>query len=475
MLHRKILWHALFAVVFFAASLAAEAGVGRQGRWFTYNGQPAYLVGFDLQQVAADPSIDIPAAMQKLADNGINKIRVWVDCWFLGTTGLSPWRRVDGMYDLDAWDDQHYWPRMRTLATEARARNIAIEVTIFAPYPNSTNYWWDKSEWRNAWNAQFNQNGAFASNAAGHFYPEFYRLDLAQRSKSGKTLADYQHALIDKTLHELGSYDNVYFELANEFATAGQGAPNGAIHDAGLRRWQENGIERMNAGTARLVAAHTDADGRGDGLNYWTRNGALDVLNVRFNNVAPEEIFSRLQRSGALASDKILSLNETRGDHDFYRDLDLHTRYAWFMFTAGGHVGFYEDDPKRVLNDQKWVEGAKRLRTLRQVAESVRFWELAPIDARGDDFRGLLKQTPTGNNARVLANPGAEYVLYFWGNKTSTDVAIDMPAHSYSYRWVDVRDGTLLSQGTLASDNKIIPAPANWDPAAGVALVIRRT
>jgi hypothetical protein len=200
----------------------------RSGRWFKYNGTPTYLVGLDTQQLAADPTIDIPATLDRLVEYRINKIRVWIYCWFMGETGLSPWKKVHGIHNLDEFDDLHYWPRMRTLAADAQARNIIVEVTLFAPYPNTRNFWWDNPEWKNAWNRAFNSNQAFTSNTQGHFYPEFYDLNYVETSTSGKTLRMYQQALVGKAVMELGTYGNVYFEIANEFAAD---APADAIHD----------------------------------------------------------------------------------------------------------------------------------------------------------------------------------------------------------------------------------------------------
>lgn len=462
------------AALLWLTAADAGTGVGRAGRWFTYNDKPVYLVGFDLQQLAADPSIDIVATLDKLADHGINKVRVWVDCWFLGARGLSPWRKIDGRFDLDAWDEEHYWPRMRTLAAQARARGIVVEVTIFASYPNAPGYWWDKPAGGNAWNGDFNRNATFSANAKGHFYPEFYSLDHSEQSSSGKTLLKYQEALVHKTVAELGSYDNVYFEVANEFAVETQGAPAGAIHDPVLRRWQETWARRINSRTSQLVAVHGDADGRGTGMKYWVGNDAVDVVNLRFNNATPDEIAARLRQQGGQRSDKILTINETRADPDIYKDIDLHTRYAWAMFLAGGHVAFYEDNPRRVLEDPRWSEAAKRLRVLRQIAESVRFWEMAPVDAMGKDSKGVVVRGPSGDNVQLMAKPGSGYVAYFWGPRSSTDVVMRLPSGRYSYTWHNVTDGAVLGRGSVRGGQPRIAAPKTWNEQAGVVMVIRR-
>jgi hypothetical protein len=330
------------ACSFVEAQSAHRSGLERAGRWFTYDGTPTYLVGLDTQQLAADPTIDIPATLDRLVQYRINKVRVWLYCWFMvEPPGLSPWKRVNGIHNLDEFDDVQYWPRMRTLMAEAQARNIIVEVTLFAPYSNTTNYWWDNPDWQNAWNKAFNSNQAFTSNTHGHFYPQFHDLNHAETSASGKTLRLYQQALVDKAMMELSLYDNVYFEIANEFAVEDWGAPINAIHDPALRLWQETWLERAKLQTPALVGVHSDSDGRGKGAEYWTRNSMIDVLNFRLSNASPGEISAILSASGAQISGKVLTINETAtASIDETLDVDPHTRAAWGMFMAGGTSAF---------------------------------------------------------------------------------------------------------------------------------------
>lgn len=478
--------HLLKAVILFLGILVAinvvyaGPGVGRSGRWFTYDDKPIYLVGFDAQQLAADPAIDITAVLDKFSEFRINKIRVWTYCWFLGDAGYTPWQKINGVHNLDAWDDAVYWPRMRLLAAEARARKIVVEVTIFAPYPNTTNYWWDLPKFKNAWNKDFNSNSAFTSlNGRGHVYPEFYNLNNDERSSRGKSLRSYQQALVDKVVAELEKFDNVYFEIANEFAVDGYGAPSNAIIDnLQLRLWQENWVQRISTLTSRLISVHSDTDGLGQGTPIWNDNRQIDILNFRFLNATPKDISDILRNSGAQSGNKILTINETDGGRgkSYYHDLDLHTRYAWGMFLSGGHIAFYQDDSRRVLTDPDWEMGANRLRVLRDIAESVRFWEMSPVNPKdGSEYDSLITQGPA-EDWQVLATPGSQYVVYFWGKKLSTNAEINLPTGSYRYDWYDVRNKKLLGKGTVTGGgNTVIASPSidSWQGNSGLALVIK--
>jgi hypothetical protein len=371
---------------------------------------------------------------------------------------------------------------MKVLAVEARDRDIVVEVTIFSPYPNTAeNYWWNSADWQNAWNGNFNVNGAFTSNDTRHFYPEFYNLNYGETTRAGRTLRDYQQALVDKVVAELGGYKNVYFEIANEFAVEHWGAPADAIHnDARLRQWQETWVQRIDSQSPRLVSVHSDTIGGAKGTEYWIGNGAIDVLNFRFANKSPGDISVLLNQSGAQISNKILAINESFGGNDdtFYHDLDKQTRYAWGMFVSGGHIAFYEPDARRIVSDPRWETGAMRLRVLRDIAESVSFWEMSPIDGSGNEYDDLITQGPTGMNRQVLANPGSQYVAYFWGTPTSTAVGIGLPTGSYDYSWHDVRNKNVLGRGAVQGSGSTripSPLPSSWNGDAGLALVIKRT
>jgi hypothetical protein len=469
----------------------AEPGVGRSGRWFTYNDQPTYLVGYDLQQLVSDQSIDIPATLQKLADFRINKIRVWTYCWFMGGAGLTPWQKVSGVHNLDAWDNVGYWPRMRALAAEARARDIIVEVTIFSPYPNMTNYWWDSPSFSNAWNKTFNRNLAFSSNANGHFYPEFYNLSYGETSSQGKTLRTYQQALVDKVVAELGSFDNVYFEVANEFAPEHADLNSSSA----VVEWQREWARRIDTTSSRLVATHSEVTDRSGeaflGVELWADQAYIDVLNFRlisvFNGNIPQGISDLLANKVVnhrrlQTLEKILAINETAsnspywGTTDFYTNLDAHTQYAWGMFISGGHIGFYLGNPRDILDEPGWVAGANRLKALRDIAETVRFWEMSPVDGDGNEYDSLIRQGPAGSNWQVLANPGSQYVAYFWGKPSNTNVVVNLPGGRYSYDWYDVRNMNVLGTGTVTgSGNTVIvsPAPASWNGNSGLALTIK--
>ena len=441
----------------------SSTGLSRSGRWFTYDGRPIYLVGFDAQELACDPSVDYVAALDKFVQYRINKVRIWVYAYWRPDNFLHPWQYSRGRFNLDEWDPA-YWRRVRDFAGAARSRKIIVEVTIFAP--NNID---EASDWSRrsgaSWNKSWNTNGAFSANAGAHFSPEFFDLNLPEVSTSARTLRDYQQALLDKAVTELGSFDNVYFEVANEFP----------VRNASIDRvyaWQLNWAKRLNSLTPRLISvhAHEYVGDHSRGIQYFWDEPYVDVLDFHFTSREPDRISSLLHAGQTRG--KVLQTNE---GGDPYSDLDAATRAAWGFFLSGGYYAMYEDKSSRIGSDE-WIGGARRLKALRDIVERVRFWELSPVDAAGNEYDSLISQGPA-TKWQILAKPGSEYVAYFWGDKRTTSVRVSLPSGVYVYEWYDVRTARLVSSGSVSGAGVadiVSAAPAAWDENAGVALLIRR-
>jgi len=450
----------LFAM-FVGSQAVAETGLGRDGARFTYDGEPVYLVGFDTQELACHPTLDYERALDEFVQAGVNKTRVWVYCWF-GTTrfnALTPWARdAQGRHDLAQWNPQ-YWKRLRQVIAAAERRKIVVEVTIFAPYPNTPGYWWSDPEFRNAWNRDFNINGVFSTNADGHFYPQFFDLNY---SENGKRLYDYQHALVAKTIAELGQFANVYFEIANEFAMEGDAAPADGIDQ--VHAWQQHWAATAKELGARLVAVHADGDGQGGGAQYFSSSREVDVLNLRLQKVPPAEIPQRL--AALRKSGKAIAINESA---DYRQDIDQATRYAWAMLLAGGHFAAYEDQAEQI-GSAAWREMAQRLSVLRQLAEISGVAGAVPEPDTGTQ---LLRRSPEG--ATLVAGPDGGFLGYFPNPGSGEPITVSLPSGPYRYMWYDVRNGQVLTEGTVAGGSAAeILLPRPWPGNSGAALVILR-
>lgn len=457
-----------------------SVGLERKDRWFTYNGHYEYFVGVDAQHIAADSTTDFISILDRFRAYRINKVRIWVDAYW-NPDFLHPWiyNRITRKYDLDRWNTS-YWDRVRSFVSAARDRDIVVEISLFDAYPTKPK-WWSNDIMRIAWNKDHNRNNAFSTNEAGHFYPEFFDLNYEERSNSGKSLKDYQRALVDKTLHELDGYPNVYFEIMNEFFQYVSDFPDGYAKTA---PWQKYWAEYVNNRTQRLVTTHVHDSVRPNtgatGVEFFWNLPYVDILNFHLYRTDPNQISDLVHTSQIKG--KVLQNNESFEwyDKNGYTGsvntskLNAVTREAWGWFVSGGYYAFYNG---HLTHFSGWEHLANRAKVLHDLADKVRFWEMSPIDPEGMEYDKLVTQGPGNSDSQwqVFANPGFEYVVYFWGEPGTDPVNIKLPPGKYRYEWYDPRNGDNLRSGIIiGADPAVLPSPptSSWNGEVGVTLFI---
>ncbi len=467
----------LVGVLVGTVASAAEPGLTRHGRWLQYNGRYVYIVGIDRQELACDPHKDYVKALDQLAQYHINKVRIFSYCYWDPNRYWHPWlySAPTGQFDLDAWNPL-YWQRVKDVIAAAQARDILVEFSLFPAYPADPN-WWTDPHTRVAWSKRFNTNGAFSTNASGHFFPEFFDLTYTERSHRGKMLRDYQQALVDKAIAELEAFPNVLFEVANEFFEGVHQLPRGYQ----VYPWQQYWATYIDQRTSQPVAVHVhdamgephlDAAGNPIGIRYFWDLAAVDVLTFHLYQTDPAKLARLLH--GAQGKDKVLQCNESFTI--VAKGVDEVTREAWGWFLAGGYYSLYVDSSADI-GSAPWVQFAQRAKVLRDIAESVPFWQLSPVDHAGKEYDALIRQGPSDQGWQLLANPGVAYVAYFWGRASTVSVKMQLASGSYTYTWHDPRDGSVLGSGSVNGGGIAeMPSPstAAWHPTVGVVLVIQR-
>lgn len=474
---------AMIGTAQFCMDACMANGLQKNGRWFTYNGNYVYLVGVDAQQLAADPSLPYTEILDQFQKVRINKLRIWMDAYWNPAGYLHPWPYdlSSGRYNLDAWNPR-YWDRLKDVISEALKRDIVVEISLFNGYPSDPSWW--SGEFSVAWNGEFNVNGVFSTNDKGHFFPDFFDLTYSETSSSGKTLRDYQQALVDKAIFELGHYPNVYFEVMNEFFEFASDFDNGFEKVA---PWQQFWADYLRQRTDRLVSVHVhdatnDRSVYTQGVEYFWDRPSVDVMTFHLYKTDPGLISDQLHASQD--KNKILQNNES---FQWYADkavspkrLDKVTREAWGWFASGGYYAFYNGQHTEY---EGWDQLGTRAKVLRDVADKLSFWRMRPTDDEGNEYDALLLQGPTGKNRQLLANPGSEYMAYFWGEPKKalrvwpirTDVIIQLPSGKYRYEWYDPRNGDQLAAGKVIGEGATTiqsPSPFLWSGSAGVSLLI---
>ena len=449
-------------------------GLERSGRWLKYDGKYVWLNGVDWQSVTtqnpgATPGWDgnYTRVLNELQNAGINKIRVWANCWWLDTEDIyQPFKRLpSGKYDLDQWEPD-YWTRLKDFVQEAKRRGIIIEYCLFSQYDIESRF----KEPANYWYEGSNVNGAFAANVNGHGIPAFYANASGAKTTSGRDLNYYQHALIDKAAAEIGLLGNVYFQI-HHFAP--KNSPEifpwanrlaSYIHrEKGLLVSCES-IERPRTGGVNPVVA---------GMDHLWDNPDIDILNNKTYTGRPDEVSAFWH--AAQSKSKVLSVPESSYWADHFEAV---MREAWASALSGVYYSFFQRDKYLAkVGNADWLTRFQPMaRALSTTMNSVKFQEMSPVDANGAEYDNLVTAGPAGSNHQVFCKPGSEYIVYFWGTKSSTNVSMNLPRGSYVCRWIDPRSGKLLDSLTVTgSGSTTIQSPdiAGWDGECGLVLVIR--
>lgn len=458
----------------------------RSGNRLLHNGEEIWLAGIDFQSLAVHPGVDSKKVLDRLQQAGLNKVRIWAYPWFLRTQIAVPWSRdQDGKADLDTWNEA-YWETVRLFVGAAQSRGIIVEYTLFASKPSQTKWW---HEFNTVWNAEANINGVLATNSEGHAYPEFYNLNHAALSTTGKSIADYQRAFIDKSVKELASFDNLFFEISNEFPTDFQNRGFLKNSVAWALHWAEYVAER----TERLVAVHAH-DSSGShlrGLSYYLDQSSIDILNFHFYSGATE--LAGLLSSIDAPENQVLQSNESHAFLDSPEKLNTTTQEAWAAFLSGMHYSFFfrdKDGPK--IFERQWEDAILRLATIHKFADEFATSDLSIRDRTNRLITDYLEYGPAPHTQWLAATfKQSDYIFYFWSidepDYTSrakawlrglfsdeSSMSVNLPCTPIDYRWTDANRGKLIGSGTTTDCPVTVPVPAttDWNPESGLALTL---
>ncbi len=156
---RRALWPGATLMLLLAApacdrpsTLVLEAGPGHAVR---LRGEERYLIGVSATQaVLQNANFDIDAWLDDLERHGIRDTLVWSFMavrqhadgsesdgrWGYAVPDVTPWRRraggpdaLDGkpQWDLGAFDEEVYWPRLEHLVAETDRRGMTLWITVF--------------------------------------------------------------------------------------------------------------------------------------------------------------------------------------------------------------------------------------------------------------------------------------------------------------------------------------------------------
>ena len=408
--------------------------------YFQFRGRPTVLITSGEHYGALiNLDFDYRLYLEALSDDGLNLTRVFSGAYvepqgafrierntLAPASGrfLSPWERSEtpgyagggNKFDLSRFSAA-YFARLRDLMGEASRRGVVVEFNLFCPF-------YGQEQWAlSPMNAANNVNGI----------GDIARTDVYTLDRSGPLL-DIQKELVRRTVQELNSFDNLYYEICNEPYFGGvtlewQYAMAREIGES------EGAMSKRHLISRNVANAGLDDVARGVG-KVWREDPLISILNFHYSSpplVVPLNY----------ALNRVVGENETgfhgTGD-DYYR------REAWEFILAGGGLfnnldysfaAGFEDGTFRYPETQPGGGSPafrKQLGFLRVFINSFDFVRMAPANTL------IRAGIPEKGRAHALVEDGRQYAVYVQGGE-SLDLMLRLPDGRYRADWLDPLTG----------------------------------
>ncbi|MGC8842723.1 MAG: putative collagen-binding domain-containing protein [bacterium] len=374
-------------------------------------GKPLLLTGVYVWDIFSNPKFDYKSFFHRLKENSLNFARVWVMWGWEEENWLSPYERTgpglakDGRakFNLDSFNP-FFFKHLKDVLEEARREGIYLQLVVFDAWclKNSEGHW-D----RHCFNGANNVNGVNADKNGDGMGLEFCSL------RDEKIVA-YQKRFIDKLLEVCSSYENIFFEVANE-----------NYYD---REWEkELGRyikEKEKKQKVRHLVMPLDMPNHdGAGIKTWD----LKTLKEGFRKA-----YEKFNQPLIMDTDGIGEPSD-----------DVIRRAFWTAFVSGGHFDFLDS----ALSPQTGGGALNPLRSnvyrqmgyIAQLSKKMDFWRMKPMD-----------EIVIEGTAFVLGEKGKSYVVYLpYGGRMK--LKLESPA-LFRYRWFNPREGVFRGEGMFKGD-----------------------
>jgi hypothetical protein len=485
---RRTLLACALAALFTAMPAARGQQAGAAGpialhpanpHYFQWRGRPAILItSGEHYGGVMNLDFDYRKYLDTLAADGMNYTRVFSGAYVEPEGAfkiarntlaprpgrfLAPWPRSsqpghpDGgnKFDLSRWDNT-YFARLKDFVSHAAARNVVVELSLFCPM-------YEEVQWSlSPMNAANNVNGV---GKVGR--NQVYTLDR------DPPLLAVQEALTRKLVTELNSFENLFFEIANEPYFGGVTMP-----------WQHRIADVIVETERALPARHLIAQNIANkSATIENPHPAVSIFN--FHYATPPDTVAM-----NYALNKVIGDDETgfRGVSD-----DVYRMEGWDFVIAGGGLynnldysfaAGYEDGTFQYPASQPGGGSRslrRQLKILSEFINSFDFVRMAPDNAV------IAGGVPPGGTARALVEPGRAMAIYVRrkaaaasGKEVPAPAATDtpgplqvqLPDGAWRAEWIDTMTGVLVRTADVSGGGvRGIPPP---DYAADFALRLRR-
>lgn len=345
---------------------------------------------------------------------------------------IAPWARSDqegyagdgNKFDLTRWN-KAYFERFRGFVAEAARHGIVVEVNLFCPM-------YEETQWRlSPFNAINNVNGV----------GNIERTNVYTLERNGNLLA-VQERMVRKFVEELKDYDNVYYEICNEPYFGGV-TIDWQRHIASVITDTEKHYPFKHLISQNIANNQARID---------DRDPAVSIFN--FHYAAPPDTVAMNAHLNRVIGD-----NETgfRGTNDAPYRME-----GWDFIVAGGGL-FNNLDYSFTTGheDGTFVYPAsqpgggnpgfrRQIKILRDFINGFVFIHMKP------DNSVIVGGVPSTLTARALAQPGKAYAIYLRPKTKSptpvprsdvpVSLEVSLPPGNYRAEWIDPVTGMVAGR-----------------------------
>lgn len=434
--------------------------------YFLYKENPAILITSGEHYGAVlNLDFDYVAYLEELSSNGLNLTRTFTGAYVepvgafkierntlapLPGRFICPWARSatpgyangGNKFDLTKWD-QKYFTRLKDFMKEAEKRNIIVELAMFCPF-------YEDTQWKlSPMNTINNINGGGPADRT-----HVYTLD-----KSNGLLA-IQDALVRKIISELKGYSNLIYEICNEPYFGGV-TMEWQHHIASLIGDEEKGFSQQ-----RLISQNI-------------ANGTQKIENPH----PSVSVFNFHYATPPVAVAENYHLNKVIGDNEtgFKGNSDsAYRKEGWAFILAGGGLynnldySFTADHENGTFEYPSTQPGGGSPALREQLGHLQNFinrFDYLRMKPDSTVIKGNLSKT---KRAQVLAEAGRQYAIYVFGKGPIT-LELLIPAGTYFVEYMDPLTGKYEKERSVISDGRAsITSPSYLEDVA-VKLVVKRS
>jgi len=420
---------------------------GNNPAYWQYNGEPILLLG----GTKDDNLFQIPALKEHLdllKSVGGNYVRNTMSSRDKGN--LWPFRKVNGKYDLEKWNDG-YWKRFENFLRLTQQRDIIVQIEVWATF----DYYRDNWE-VNPFNPKNNVN--YTAKQTGlpvkvNTHPtrtdnNFFWSVPAERNR--KIVLKYQQRFVDKILSYSLKFGNVLYCMDNETSVTPEWG----------KYWSQFIKAKAKAAGAKV---HTTEMWDPWDLAHKMHSATFDhpetysFVDISQNNHQKKQAhWDNAQRQRARIAGHVRPLNNVKiygaDTGRFGNDRDGMERFWRNIFGGLASSRFHRPDSGQGLGKKAQAN----LRSMRMLTDKMNIFTCEP-------HNDLLSDRDS-NEAYCIANPGKEYAVYFPnGGEVVLDIgSLKKPAE---VRWLDIMKSKWANTQKIKSESKLnlrCPSKGYW-------------